>query len=180
MITKILNKAGVKFMGCNNRGQLKIQQMAFMLMAVFIFFVLAGMFYVLTQSQDIVKKANLLERDNAIGIANMLADSAEFSCGAYCIDADRAMVLRKKAPYSNGTLWKVTSIKIRSVTNSTKDVLCTEANYPNCNLIKVYDKGVGETTVYSYVAVCKRVKEKEYVEYKCELGQFIIGYGVKG
>jgi len=203
---KILNKAGVRFMECKGQlndvkyaglcgnethkvsaksreigksGQLKIQQMAFMLMAVFIFFVLAGMFYVITQSQDIVKKANLLERNNAIGVANMLADSAEFSCGAYCIDADRAMVLRKKAPYSNGTLWKVTSIKIRSISNSSKDILCTEANYPDCNLIKVYDKGVGETTVYSYVAVCKRVKEKEYVEYTCELGQFIIGYGVK-
>ncbi|MFH1711381.1 MAG: hypothetical protein ABH840_03655 [Nanoarchaeota archaeon] len=172
-------KISAKSRKMNTSGQLKIQQMAFMLMAVFIFFVLAGMFYILTQSQDIVKKANLLERNNAIGLANMLADSAEFSCGAYCVDADRAMVLRKKSPYSNGTLWKVTSIKIRSISNSSKDTLCTEANYPDCNLIKVYDKGVGETTVYSYVAVCKRVKEKEYVDYRCELGQFIIGYGVR-
>ncbi|MBU4087044.1 MAG: hypothetical protein KKB21_05715 [Nanoarchaeota archaeon] len=163
----------------SRKSQLKIQQMAFMLMAVFIFFVLAGMFYILSQSQNIAKKANLLERNNAIGLANMLVDSAEFSCGTYCIDADRAMVLRKKSPYTNGTLWKVNSIKIRTLSNATKDTLCTEANYPDCNLIKVYDKGAGETSVYSYVSVCKRVKENEYIEYRCELGQFIVGYEVK-
>ncbi len=160
----------------NNKSQLKIQQMAFMLMAVFIFFVLAGLFYIMSQSNDIRAKANLLERNRAIGLANNLVDSAEFTCGPYCIDADRAMVLSKRGIYQN--LWQVSSIKIRSIGNE-KDVLCTEANYPDCNLIKVYDKKVGEISVYSYVSVCKRVKNNEYVEYKCELGKFIVGYAVK-
>lgn len=164
-------------MGIKKHGQLKIQQMAFMLMAVFIFFILAGLFYILSQSHDISRKAELLERNRAIELSNNLADSAEFSCGSYCVDADRAVVLGNRTVYKN--LWKVSSIKIRMGSNESKDITCTKANYPNCNLIKVYDKNVGETSVYSYVSVCKRVKEAEYVEYNCEIGKFIVGYEVK-
>lgn len=171
-----IKKSRVK-LSMNARAQLKIQQMAFMLMAVFIFFILAGMFYLLFQSQDWRKKAEQEERNNAIGLANMLSGSAEFTCGDYCIDADRAMVLRKRQAYAS--LWKVNSIKTRTVSNKTKDTICTEANYPDCNEIVVYKKGNEETTVYSYVSLCKRVKEKEYVEYKCELAKFIVGYAGK-
>jgi hypothetical protein len=178
LLWKIIKREDAGFMNKMRTGQLKIQQMAFMLMAVFIFFVLAGLFYIMAQSGDIRAKANLLERNRAIGMANSLVDSAEFTCGAYCVDADRAMVLRKRGVYGN--LWQVSSIKIRSISDgSEKDVLCTESTYPNCNLIKVFDKGQGGVSVYSYVSVCKRVREKEYVEYKCELGEFIIGYEPK-
>ncbi len=159
------------------KSQLKIQQMAFMLMAVFIFFILAGLFYILSQSHNIKRTAELKDQKRAIELVNNLADSAEFSCGNYCIDADRAVVLGNRAVYKN--LWKVSSIKIRTSSNSSKDTVCTKANYPKCNLIVVYDKKVGETTVYSYVSVCKRVKEKEYVEYRCDIGKFIIGYETK-
>jgi hypothetical protein len=165
-------------MGINKSGQLKIQQMAFMLMAVFIFFILVGLFYITIQSQGARSRAQLDDRNRAIELANNLVDSAEFSCGSYCVDADRAMVLGNKSVYKS--LWQVSSIKIRTISNSSKDVACTKTNYPDCNLIKVYDKKVAETTVYSYVSVCKRVSQMEYVEYNCELGKFIIGYETKG
>ena len=165
------------------KSQLKIQQMAFMLMAVFIFFILAGLFYLMAQSNDLRRRAELTERNKAIEIANNLMNSAEFSCGDYCIDADRAMTLRKINAYQGkDTIWKISSIKIRNVLNDEKEVICTEATYPDCNLIKVYDKAVkesGESSVYSFVAVCKRAKEKEYVDYKCELGKLIVGYAVQ-
>lgn len=159
------------------KSQLKIQQMAFMLMAVFIFFILAGLFYVISQSHDIKRRAELDEQKRAIELAGNLADSAEFSCGSYCIDADRAVVLGNRTVYKN--LWGVSSIKIRTGSNNSKDVTCTRANYPDCNLIVVYNKKVGETTVYSYVSVCARVREEEYVDYRCEIGKFIVGYETK-
>ena len=163
------------------RAQLKIQQMAFMLMAIFIFFILAGIFYVMSQSTDLKRKAELSERNKAIELAENLVDTSEFSCGSYCVDGDRAMSIRKVSGYhGTDSIWKVSSISIRSVGNQSS-IVCTEANYPNCNLINVYDKTTisGETTVYSFVSLCKRVKEKEYVEYKCELAKFIVGYEVK-
>lgn len=159
-----------------NKAQLKIQQMAFMLMAVFIFFVLAGLFYIVIESTSLKKQATLLEKNNAIELARMLASSAEFSCGDYCIDGDRAMVLNKRTAYKN--LWAAASIEIRTISAS-NEVLCTELNYPNCTLIKIYDKGVSGSTASSFVSLCKRNKEGDYISYKCELAKLIVGYEIK-
>lgn len=160
------------------KAQLKIQQMAFLLMAVFIFFVLAALFYIVFEGQKWKQEATLLEQSNAIELANVLAGSAEFSCGAYCIDADRMMVLKDKKAYQG--FFGLESIEIVTVfPNNGSEVLCTEASYPDCNLIKIYSKGKGERTVSSFVSLCKRVNEKGYVYYKCDLAKLMIGYSVK-
>ena len=161
----------------NNKCQMKIQQMAFMLMAVFIFFILVGVFYLVIESQKWKNEANNLEKNKAVELANTLSSSAEFSCGAYCIDADRAFVLSKRNAYKN--FFGLESIEIRTVYPSNeKEILCTDSNYPNCNLIKIFSKGQGEKTASSFVSVCYRINEKNYVYYKCEIGRLIIGYKV--
>lgn len=161
-----------------HKCQLKIQQMAFMIMAVFIFFILVGMFYVVIQSQKWNKEANVLEKSKATELADMLASSAEFSCGAYCIDGDRAMVLGDRTAYKN--FFGIESLEIRTVyPESNKEVLCTKSNYPDCNLIKIFSKGKGESTASSFVSLCKRINENNYIYYKCELAKLIVGYSVK-
>lgn len=179
LIRRIQRREAAKFMNeMNTDAQLKIQQMSFMLMAVFIFFMLVGLFYLVIQSQKWREEATLLEKNKAIELAKMLANSAEFSCGSGCIDADRALMLGKRTAYKN--YWGVNSIEIRTIypVNS-KEVKCTEANYPSCNLINIFNKGAGESTASSYVSLCKRVNEKSYVYYKCEVAVLIVGYTVK-
>ena len=159
------------------KAQLKIQQMAFMLMAVFVFFILVGLFYVIIESQKWKQEANALEKNKAIELANMLASSAEFTCGAYCVDADRVMVLGNRTAYRN--FFGLESIEIRTVyPKNSKEILCTLSSYPNCNLIKIFSKGKGENTASSFVSLCKRVNEKDYIYYKCELAKLITGYSV--
>jgi hypothetical protein len=161
----------------SKKSQLKIQQMSFMIMAVFLFFILAGLFYLAIQSKGLRNEATLAGKNQAIELAKVLAGSAEFSCGDYCIDADRLMVLAKKTQYIG--FWKVNSIKVRKVFNETKEVRCTEANYPNCNTVTVYDSGKQGSSVYSYVAWCWREKLGGYPEKRCEMAKFIVGYEVK-
>jgi hypothetical protein len=162
----------------NKKAQMKIQQMAFMIMAVFLFFILVGMFWLVMTSQGLKREATLNERNNAIELANSLAGSAEFSCGDYCIDMDRLMVLSKKPEYKD--FWRDASVEARMISNESER-MCTDGNYPNCNYLKVIEnkKEGGSISVSSFVSLCHRVKEGEYVEYKCELGKFIIGYEVK-
>ncbi len=165
-------------MNKTKEGQLKIQQMSFMLMAVFIFFILVGLFYIVIQGQKWREEATLLEKNKAIELAKILASSAEFSCGYVCIDADRAFTLAKRTAYKD--YWGVKSIEIRTLYPANKEeVKCTESNYPDCNLIKIFDKGKGERTASSYVSLCKRANEKAYVYYKCEIASLIVGYEVK-
>jgi len=160
------------------KSQMKIQQMAFMVMAVFIFFILAGLFYIVIQKQKWVQEANILEKNRAIELANTLASSAEFSCGAYCIDADRMMVLKGKANYMDFLGLK--SIEIRKVyPENNKEALCAASNYPDCNFIRLFDKGEGEMSASSFVSLCSRINEKGYIYYKCEIAKLIIGYNIK-
>lgn len=157
-----------------NKAQIKIQQMAFMLMAVFLFFILAGLFWLVVQGQSWKKEAALLERNNAVELAGMLAGSGEFSCGSYCVDMDKAMALRNRTAYKG--FWKA-GIEIRKL-DSGKEKECTNSNYPDCNLIKINEEKKSGS-MSSFVSLCYRIKEKGYVELKCKLGRFIVRYDVK-
>jgi len=64
----------------NNRGQLKIQQMAFMLMAITLFFVLVGLFVLKINLSELKQSAETLEEKNALLLVTRLANSPEFSC----------------------------------------------------------------------------------------------------
>ena len=87
----------------NKKAQLKIQQMAFMLIAITLFFVLVGMFVLKIQLSELRNTASILEEKNALLLVTKLANSPEFSCGeafgnirTNCIDAAKVMMLREK------------------------------------------------------------------------------------
>ena len=87
-----------------NKAQLKIQQMAFMLIAFTLFFALVGMFFLTIQFQKIKESAGILEETNALLLVTKLANSPEFSCGksfgtgkVNCVDSDKVMALRNNA-----------------------------------------------------------------------------------
>ena len=87
------------------KAQLKIQQMAFMLMAITLFFALVGMFFLTIQVSRIRESASVLEERNALLLVTKLANSPEFSCGnsfdlsiagISCVDSDKVMALKNK------------------------------------------------------------------------------------
>ena len=83
------------------KAQLKIQQMAFMLIAVTLFFVLVGIFVLAFRLSNLQESAELLEEKNAMLLVTKLANSPEFSCGdafgtsrTNCVDSDKVMALK--------------------------------------------------------------------------------------
>ena len=172
---KIRLQEVVGFTKMNVKGQLKIQQMAFMLMAVFLFFLLAGVFYLAMQTQEYKKQATSANREYALSLANMIVNSPEFTCGDSCIDADRVMVLRNNSVYRN--FWNVKTLEIRIIGNESKDIPCSSGNYPNCNYIKIY--GGEGTSISTFISVCFRQNNNDYIDYKCKLGRIILGYEIK-
>ncbi|MFH1325672.1 MAG: hypothetical protein ABIH49_02805 [archaeon] len=168
----------------NKNAQLKIQQMAFMLMAVTLFFVLVGMFMLAIYLSNLKESASVLEEKNALLLVTKLANSPEFSCGEAfgnrrisCIDADKVMMLKKSSDvYSD--FWGVENIEIRKTFPAESEVECTLNNYPECNLIKI---GEGEiNSEYSnFVALCHKENIDENTEDKCEIGKLMVGYNEK-
>ena len=127
----------------DKKGQMKIQQMAFMLMAVFVFFGLVGMLVIGIKSSGLKESAADLEEKNAMLLAAKLANSPEFSCGnsfdtgeISCVDADKVMVLRENLEKYED-FWGVSDIEIRKIYPVFGgEIPCTRKNYPDCNLIK--------------------------------------------
>ena len=163
-----------------NKAQFKIQQMSFMLLAVFLFFILVALFWLSIQYRNLHKQATSLEEEKAFMLAEFLSDSAEFNCGSqsYCIDTDKLIVLMNKTVYRE--FWPVAYIKVREISNITQDKICNKANYPNCNVYNVYDKKItSKSSSSSFVALCRYEKIEGFPARICELGRLIIGYEVK-
>ena len=116
------------------KAQLKIQQMAFMLIAVTLFFVLVGMFVLTIQLSNLKNSAATLEEKNALLLVTKLANSPEFSCGnafgnirINCIDADKVIML-KEGITNYDKFWGVENIEIRKIYPKTTDKTCTLEN----------------------------------------------------
>lgn len=168
----------------SGKGQMKIQQMAFMLLAVTLFFVLAGMFFLITQFGNFKKSATEQEATNAENLVTALSNAPEFSCqnafdnsGTHCIDLDKVMALKNNID-KYGRYWgkNIENIEIRKIYPVENTVLCTTQNYPNCNTIRIYNSEVNGTYFNNYVAICRKANEEGKIYDRCELAHLMISY----
>ena len=168
-------------MGINNKAQLKIQQMAFMLLAVTLFFALVGLFFLSITISGTKNDFTNIQKENAQKILISLAASPEFSCAngkPNCIDFDKALIMKNRQEYKK--FWQVNSIELRRLYPSIdKDIECSKGNYPNCNVLKVYSKTSTRDLVAeqsTFVDLCrKEVLNGENYE-KCDFGLLIVGF----
>jgi hypothetical protein len=158
------------------KAQLKIQQMAFMLMAVTLFFVLVGMFVLVMIFSGLKESAQELEEKNAILLATKLANSPEFSCGfsfeetkLACVDADKMMVLKENVDRYNN-FWGISNVEVRKIFPAESDVECSFGNYPDCNILKLREREmVGTGEAKNFVSLCRKESFEGEVYDKCEL-----------
>ncbi len=157
----------------NKKGQIKIQQMAFMLVALTIFFVLVLLFFLSIRTSEVKEGVIETKEEEAVGIVRKLADTPEFEFTGVsnAIDIDKAMVVRSSNRYRD--FWGVESIIIKRIYPRGENKDCEFGNYPNCNLIKIFtNEDVAPIT--SYVSLCRK-EIKNGVSYdKCEIGLVMI------
>ena len=170
----------------NRKSQLKIQQMAFMLIAVTLLFAFVGLFVISIRTSGLTERANLLAEENAIELVGKLANSPEFSCGelfegrSNCIDADKTMVLKEAKEYDG--FWDVNEIKIKRIYPAeSKEIKCTEENYPDCNVIEIYsDDSENRNYKSNFVSLCRKEQVEDSIKNKCEIAKLMVSWEVKG
>lgn len=162
----------------NKNAQMKIQQMAFMLMAIVLFFVLVGMFVLVLKFSDVNRGAETLKDRKAMLLATKIANSPEFACGTSfggsertnCVDADKVMMLKDEIRKYND-FWGVKNIEIRRLYPLDKreiDCDLTKGTYPNCGIINL--KNIEITSGYSnYVSLCRKEASQNGYYDLCEL-----------
>jgi hypothetical protein len=157
------------------KAQMKIQQMAFMILAVFLFFILVGLFFLAIEFRDVKKISSELGKEQAISALKVISDSEEFNYNSrdtLSVDEDKLLVMPNFAVYNS--FWPVSSIKVRKVYPALdKEIKCPA---DGCNYYEVYGSKQNSVKEYStFVSICKRVKEFDYVYDKCEVGELIVG-----
>ena len=165
----------------NRKGQIKIQQMSFMLIAVTLLFILVGVFFLSIRLYNLKKIATSLEEQNSLLLVSKLANSPEFSCGnafgssrGNCVDFDKLISLQGRSDeYSE--FWGVAKIEVRKIYPIEEEVLCDAANYPNCGIIKILDKDVNTQPASSnFVSLCRKDSNGIIIYDKCELAILMV------
>ena len=163
----------------NKKAQMKIQQMAFMLVAVTLFFILVGMVILVVYLSSLRETSNILENEKAMRLASKIANSPEFSCGeafgakVRCVDLDKVMVLKQNVElYRN--FWGVDNIMIIKIyPNEFDGVDCTSENYPNCGQIRLSDSDISSEYT-NYITLCRKETKDGEIYNKCELARILI------
>ena len=155
--------------------------MAFMLIAVTMFFALAGMLIIMVKFSDIKNSAIDLEQKNAMALSSKLASSPEFSCGnsfgttkINCIDLDKVFILSQNIEkYSN--FWDMGEIKIIKIFPEIEESECDLGNYPDCESLTVFskdvEKGIGSSV---YVSLCYKDSVNDKTTNRCDIGLLIV------
>ena len=155
-------------------GQMKIQQMAFMIVAVLIFFVLVGIFFINFQFKDVKKSYLSLEKEQAISSMGVIADMSELNCNSrtsFCLDEDKLLVMSGK---NYDRIWPVQSVEVRKVYPRSDETIACPG--PNCNYYSIYDSGQENFKKYpTFVSICKYVREYGSPYERCEIGKLIVG-----
>lgn len=161
----------------NKNAQLRIQQMAFMIVAIFFFFILVGLGYLGYQTKTLNSNYLDLQKEKAISSLQVLTNMPELSCGSLCLDTDKLEVMSEKSKEYKD-MWDIASIKVIKVyPGFTTLVKCPNLN---CNEYDVYDSGQKGITQYStFVSLCKKLNEDGYYT-KCEIAKLLIGVKTSG
>ncbi len=166
-----------------NKGQMKIQQTAFMLLAITVFFVLVGLFVLVFKVSSIKDIVTTLEEDNAMLLVSKLANSPEFACGnafgtskVDCVDADKIMALKQNSAIYEG-FWGISNIEIRKIYPiSEEDIECDSFTYPNCNIIQIKSGELIGYSISNFVSLCRKESIEGSPYNKCELAKLIVSY----
>ena len=167
----------------NKRSQIKIQQMAFMLMALTLFFVLIGLIFMAVQLSGVRESATNLEKENAEKLIMKIANSPEFSCGESfgtakidCVDFDKIIVFRDMvSDYSK--FWGVADIEIVKLYPEASQTTCSYRNYPDCKTTRIYSENVKKKPpISNFVSLCRKDVVNEEVLEICELARINIRY----
>jgi len=160
----------------NNKAQMKIQQMAFMILAVFLFFILVGLFFLSIEFRGLRQKAMLLQEESAVSSLKVISDMAEInfdSSETLVLDEDKLRILLGDFGKYYETFWPVSSIKVYKIYPAGEIIKCPSLN---CNYYEIYNSGQKNVKEYStYVSICRKIKEFSYVYDKCEIGKLVVG-----
>ena len=158
------------------RGQMKIQQMAFMILAVFFLFILVGLFFLAFELKDVHRDAAQLEKEQAITSLGVIADMPELNCDSrerLCLDKDKLKIMSGNFGKNYDSFWPVASVRVYQIYPAFDEQI--ECPAVRCNYYEIFKSDQKDVREYStYVSICEKVDEG-YRYDKCDIGKLLVG-----
>lgn len=146
------------------KSQIKVQETAFVLLALILLFGLILIFYVKFQFGRIEKIGEEKQKEAALSLLEKIPAMPELKCGmskGLCIDKDKAIILKDIPDYEK--IWQgLSRIEIRPI-------------YPSAESIIIYSKGTKNITYSTFVNLC----EQEEMSYKCGIAKILVSTSAK-
>ena len=159
----------------NKKGQLKIQEMAFVLIAFMIFFSLVALLFLKFRVAGIEKSAESVKQEVASNLALVLASTPELAWAECtgCVDLDKAIILKSKSEYKQ--LWKLDYLAIKRVYPEMKQGECNLGKYPECDTLTLINSSNFGITSKAFVSLCRF----DFIQNRkvCELGELYVSGG---
>jgi len=164
------------------KGQMKIMQMSFMIVAVFFFFILVGLFFLGIAFKDVKSGAEQLQREQAISSLEVIAGMNELAYDSgdpMSVDEDKLRIMSGKIGMNYEEFLPVASLEFYKVYPAfDKVVKCPGVG---CNYYEIYNSGQKNIEKFSsYVSICQRVKEFGSVYDRCDIGKIVVGVKKSG
>lgn len=155
----------------DRKAQLKIQEMAFVLIGIMIFFAMVALVYFSIRLSGLREDVTIQREEEAMQLAQKLTGTPEFSWAgcANCIDLDKIFALKNRKTYSG--FWNLDFFMIERLYPKRNGAECVSGNYPECTKITLVNntKYFG-TPATSFATLCWFNPDKGgYI--KCELGK---------
>ena len=159
------------------KGQLKIQEMAFVLVAIVIFFAIVAIFVVNFAFSGVKNSAQDVKEEQARQLVTTLAGSPEFRWSedcSNCVDKDKLFTIKKDTRYTD--FWKLDYLAVQTI-YPTRTGECVSTNYPDCGTITLVKKtdNIGIPS-QAYIALCSYVDGKK----QCDLATIMASVGREG
>ena len=162
----------------NKKAQLKIQQMAFMLIAVSIFFILVALFYVVMKVASLEATYQEMQREKAENLVTKIAGFPELSFRGMsrAIDRDKLIILQERKHYDGFWGKGINGIIVLKIHPKSELVECVPRNYEDCSIIKLFtDKSVAD--ISSYVSLCRNTMGSYGSDYECDIALIMLDVG---
>lgn len=157
------------------KGQMKIQQMALVLVGFVIFFALVAVFFTSFNLSSLGKRAEIVRQEQAQQRVSSLTGLPELiwtqdSC-ASCIDLDKALALKNSSMAS--LLWEdnIAFVQIKQIYPIASERECSPETYLSCSRITLYRTSATYTTEDSFVSLCRHTASGK----RCMLGKLLVG-----
>ena len=161
---------------CSKKGQIKIQQMAFVLVAILIFFSIVALFYFSISARTLRDDAESIREQETKEVVRKMAGTPEFSweiddC-ASCVDFDKVLALKNRKGYDG--FWRdIPYLEVVRVYPSYGKE-CSKTSYPECDSVKIVESDSDFVTHSAFVALCRY--DERIDNERCDLGRIIMGF----